>query len=152
VTDDLLDKYNIEYHDQIKEMVHHPILVVMFITLLHPLFYYGRMLVKHRLEYLNDRWNLMYLSYVIFGMTNIVLQVSHGPNSFISQLVFITVILLTMMKTFFILRIIEGYSYIVTMLVNVISDLRVFLLFFTILMYNFSLILDIFGINKSDEY
>jgi len=94
----------------------------------------------------------MYLSYVIFGLANIFSQLYFGPATIISQVILICVILITMMKTFFILRIVEGYSYIVTMLVSVISDLRVFMFFFAILMFNFSLIFDIFGVNTADEY
>ena len=42
----------------------------------------------------------------------------------------IMVILLAIVKTFFYLRVFESLSYIVTMLKNVIYDLRVFLIFY----------------------
>lgn len=56
------------------------------------------------------------------------------------------------MKTFFFLRIIMSYSYIVTMIVNVVKDLRVFILFFSILMVMFSAVFDVIAKAEADEY
>jgi len=41
VTDEVLDQYILSKHDEIKELLHHPTLILMFLSLLHPLFYYG---------------------------------------------------------------------------------------------------------------
>ena len=64
----------------------------------------------------------------------------------------IIVILTSLMKQFFFMRCVMSFSYIVTMIVNVIYDLRVFLLFFMVMVLHFSLILDVIAPNKSDEY
>jgi hypothetical protein len=56
------------------------------------------------------------------------------------------------MKTFFFMRIFMAYSYIVTMIVNVVADLKVFLLFFTILIIMFSAIFDVIAKSNADEY
>ena len=49
-------------------------------------------------------------------------------------------------KTFFYLRIFENLSPIVTMLINVLYDLKVFLLFFFILIFMFAMQLSITGV------
>jgi hypothetical protein len=64
----------------------------------------------------------------------------------------IVVILIQLLKTFFFLRIIGAYSYIVTMIVRVVYDLRVFLLFYAILMVMFSSIFNIVSANPADIY
>lgn len=46
----------------------------------------------------------------------------------------------------------ESFSYIVTMMQNVIKDLVVFLVFFAILVFMFSLIFDVIAKNEAPEY
>jgi len=58
------------------------------------------------------------------------------------------VILMSMGKTFFYLRIFSSLSPIISMLKKVIIDLQVFMLFFFILLYKFSLVIDIMGIGN----
>ena len=60
----------------------------------------------------------------------------------------IVVVLLSMGKTFFYLRIFDRLSPIVTMLTKVIADLKIFMLFFFIMIIKFSLILDVMGIGN----
>lgn len=57
-----------------------------------------------------------------------------------------------LIKQFFFMRIILSFSYIVTMITNVVYDLRVFLTFYGILMLSFSMVFNIIGRNESDEY
>ena len=64
----------------------------------------------------------------------------------------IIVTMLLHIKTFFFLRIIMSYSYIVTMIVNVVADLRVFLTFFAILIIMFSAVFDVIAKATQDEY
>jgi len=56
------------------------------------------------------------------------------------------------MKMFFFMRIIEQFSYIVTMITMVINDLQVFMLFFMILIIMFSMIFDVISKNEAPEY
>jgi hypothetical protein len=60
----------------------------------------------------------------------------------------ILIILLSIVKTFFFLRIFGSLSYIVTMLTNVIYDLRVFFIFYMSLIFLFSLIFGVLGIGN----
>jgi len=50
------------------------------------------------------------------------------------------------------MRIIESFSYIVTMITMVFNDLQVFMLFFMILIIMFSMIFDVIAKNTADEY
>lgn len=64
----------------------------------------------------------------------------------------IIIILIAVMKTFFYLKIFPQLSPIVTMLRNVIIDLRIFMLFYIILIVLFSLLLGVLGLgNKNIE-
>lgn len=60
----------------------------------------------------------------------------------------ILVIILATIKTFFFLRIFKNLSYIVTMLTHVIYDLRIFLSFYILLLFMFSLIFGVLGLNN----
>ena len=60
----------------------------------------------------------------------------------------IIIILLSIIKTFFFLRIFSSLSYIVTMLKNVMYDLRVFFIFYMSLIFLFSLIFGVLGIGN----
>jgi hypothetical protein len=60
-----------------------------------------------------------------------------------------TIILIQqIIKSFFFLRIFETLSYIVTMINQVIYDLRIFLLFYGILIYFFSLVFAVVGVGN----
>lgn len=58
------------------------------------------------------------------------------------------ILLLGLIKTFFFLRLYDILSPIVTMITNVIYDLRIFLLFYGILTFLFSLMLGILGVGN----
>ena len=62
------------------------------------------------------------------------------------------VLFLQLTKTFFFMRIIMSFSYIVTMIINVIKDLQVFMIFFAILILMFSMIFDVLNRNDALEY
>ena len=61
--------------------------------------------------------------------------------------VMIAIILLCLLKVFFFMRIFLRLSYIVTMIMQVMKDLRVFFLFFSLLIMMFSLVFDVITIN-----
>lgn len=93
------------------------------------------------------------MAHILFGYINIYCQYNYNPTKDIQpQAVLTVVIVLSMMKTFFFMRIIERFSYIVTMIMNVVKDLQTFMIFFTILIVKFSLILDVLGIDGAEEY
>lgn len=58
------------------------------------------------------------------------------------------VLLLALIKSLFFLRIFDSLSYLVTLLRSVIYDLRIFMLFYGILMFMFSLIIGVLGLSN----
>lgn len=70
------------------------------------------------------------------------------PFTIASRANMILVVFMLLMKTFFFLRIFENMSYIVTMLRNVVYDLRIFLSFYAIITTLFSLLIGILGIGN----
>ena len=58
------------------------------------------------------------------------------------------VLILALIKLLFFLRIFDSLSYLVVLLRSVIYDLRIFMLFYGILMFMFSLILGVIGISN----
>ena len=76
----------------------------------------------------------------------------HGTWSVSSKFFMILVVFYTMFCTFERLRVIQEFSYIVTMIREVINDLKIFLLFFTIVILSFSNVLDIVGHSANEEY
>lgn len=74
----------------------------------------------------------------------------YSPFEFAVKLTMSVVIFLGMGKTFFFLRIFESLSPIVTMLTCVISDLKIFMLFFLILIVMFSLQISICGLGNTN--
>lgn len=74
------------------------------------------------------------------------------PEDIACKILMIFIILLAVIKTFFYLKIFAALSPIVTMLANVIYDLRIFMLFYIILIVLFSLLLGVLGLgNKNIE-
>jgi hypothetical protein len=64
----------------------------------------------------------------------------------------IITVVTSLMKQFFYMRIRKSFSYIVTMMANVIKDLVVFMVFFFILVFMFSLVFDVIAKNAGPEY
>ena len=79
-------------------------------------------------------------------------QFRAGFNSFTVQWVMILNVMTTLMKAFFFFRISFSFTVIVKMILQCISDLRIFMLFFAILNLMFSGIFDIIGRNDAAEY
>ena len=70
------------------------------------------------------------------------------PYAFINKLLMSVILIQQIYKTFFFLRIFDSLSYIVTMIQTVIKDLRVFLLFYAILIFLFSMIFAVLGVGN----
>lgn len=124
----------------------------IFVCLLYPLFYDGTQAYKQGLEYLRDPWNYIDLSHFLLGFLNIYVQMKTDTYGIISKTVMIWVVFLCLIKTFFFMRIVKDFSYIVKMIINVVIDLKVFMLFFAILICMFSMIFDVISKNPSQEY
>lgn len=72
-------------------------------------------------------------------------KLSYHPaeSSHVSKILLILICLVTLLKTFFFLRIFKKLSYLVTMMRTVIYDLRIFMVFYLILLWMCSLIFTI---------
>jgi len=64
----------------------------------------------------------------------------------------IVVLFVGLLKTFFFMRVVMSFSYIVRMIVSVCLDLKVFLTFFLILMVMLSAIFDVIYATTAPEY
>ena len=70
------------------------------------------------------------------------------PMNIICRINMIVLIFMLLIKTFFFLRIFVALSYLVTMLRMVIIDLKIFLFFYSILSFVFSLWISILGVGN----
>lgn len=85
--------------------------------------------------------NYIDVGYIVIGFVNIFsLLYTEGKLSFNSEIIFIVTIFLTVAKKFRTMKSQKRFSTIVTMLANVFVDLTNFLIFFLILLINFSLV------------
>ena len=87
------------------------------------------------MAYFEDPWNYADMLYIWSSIITLILQNTAGPTALLSKILMITIVFLALLKTFFFLRIFTALSPIVTMLTNVIYDLRIFLLFYGILIF-----------------
>jgi len=88
------------------------------------------------------------MMYIFCSISQVILHDRLGPAEIISKIAMTIVIILSMGKTFFFLRIFSKLSPIITMITKVMKDLQVFMFFFLILILKFSLIVDIMGIGN----
>lgn len=94
----------------------------------------------------------MDVMHISLGYLNIYNQINVGTWELESKITMIFVTIVCLIKTFFFMRIVKSFSYIVTMIINVVIDLKVFMLFFLILIIMFSMIFDVIAPNPADEY
>jgi hypothetical protein len=99
-------------------------------------------------EYFSDPQNYADLLYIYGSIANIVLQLYLGPFHIVSKILMCFIVLLLISKTFFFLRIFPVLTPIVVMITNVIYDLRIFLLFYLILIGLFCQIFAILGLGN----
>lgn len=100
-------------------------------------------------DYLSDAGNYIDLVYIWGSVTMSVIHITAGPYLWYSKALMIIVVILAIRRTFSFLRIFKSLSPIVTMLQNVIWDLRVFLTFYVILTLLFSLMYGVLGLGNS---
>ena len=89
---------------------------------------------------------------ILFGYWNIYNQLYVGTLELTTKLVMIGLILVCLLKLFFFMRIFKKFAYIVTMILEVFTDLRAFLTFYLILIVMCSLIFDVIAVNPAGEY
>jgi hypothetical protein len=121
--------------------------------LVYPIFYEATQLAKQGSAYFAQASNYIAVCHIFFGVLNIYCQVrENGTWNIWSKIVMIVVIATCLLTTFFFMRIFVSFSYIVTMITNVVIDLKIFLVFFFILIVMFSMIFDVITRNEAAEY
>ena len=88
--------------------------------------------------YFSDVNNYADFLYITLSIANAVLQILYDPFQLPARILMCIIVGLLIVKTFFFLRIFPTLTPIVVMLTNVIWDLKIFLLFYTILILLFS--------------
>ena len=84
------------------------------------------------LEYIID------FIYCAIGVTNTITQNLYDSQTIQCKILMTILFLMQIVKTFSFLRIYESIAYIVTMIQSVFYDLRIFLLFYAIMIFLFS--------------
>ena len=93
------------------------------------------------------------MCHIFFGYLKIMFQLSdNGTWNIYSKILMIVVILTCLIKTLFFMKIFTNFSYIVTMIIGVVIDLKIFLVFFAILITMFSMIFNVISRNEAEEY
>ena len=92
--------------------------------------------------------NVLKAVYVIGSILNIIFQIYRDPHDFWTKFFMILIQILQIHKTFHFLRIFTRLSSIVTMIADVFSDLKVFLMFYYILIILFSMTFAVLGLNN----
>ena len=122
--------------------------IVLLVGILYPMIYEIIQMFKIGLEdYFTDLGNYADLVY-IFGSVAMSFVHMDDPYSFGSKLLMSIIVILAIRRTFNFLRIFSVLSPIVTMLNNVIWDLRIFLTFYFLLVLLFSLMYGVLGLGN----
>lgn len=125
--------------------------ILLCVGILYPFWYDTMQLYRSGFKaYFADMANYLDLLYVYGGITNVVLQNVIDQQHFLNKLLMTIILLQQIYKTFFFLRIFDALSYIVTMIQTVILDLRVFGLFYSILLVLFGMIFAVIGVGNSN--
>jgi hypothetical protein len=101
--------------------------------------------------YLKDTWNYADMIYVSLSLFNIYSQIDKGPYHIVSRTIMCLIILQIVNKTFFFLRIFPSLTPIVVMITSVIYDLRIFMLFYFIMISFFCLLYAVLGLGMPEE-
>ena len=102
--------------------------------------------------YFSDPWNWADFVYIYGSLVNVVIQNIVGPDEVITEVLMCIIVVLLLVKTFFFLRIRTSFTPIVIMLTNVIYDLRIFLMFYMILIFMFSQLFNVIGVGLSETH
>lgn len=101
------------------------------------------------LSYISEFGNFLDVLFIWGSIAMAVIHYLYGPLTFVSKLLMVIVLLSAIRRTFNFLRIFRDFSTIVTMLSQVIFQLRIFMTFFLILCLLFSLMFGVLGIGNA---
>ena len=134
----------------VKTNVH--LLYALAVCLVYPIYTDGMQICANGFSYFREAANYVNLLQIIMGYASIFQQYYEDPVYLFPKIIMIITVITSLMKQFFYMRIVGSFSYIVTMMVNVIKDLTVFLVFFMVLVFMFSLVFDVIAKNAAAEY
>jgi hypothetical protein len=126
------------------------LVILLACSVTYPLLYETFQLFMNGGDYLWDKWNYADMSYIVMGFINIYLQIVLGPFNTICRALMCFVICMLIMKTFFFLRIFPALTPIVVMINSVIWDLRIFMLFYFLLIAFFCQGYAVLGVGNVD--
>lgn len=116
----------------------------------YPTFYEILQIYKDGIiDHVSNPWNVNDFLMVTTGILTVVLGQFMNQLAVKLKIVLILSCLSLLIKTFYFLRIFNSLSYLVAMLGQVISDLRVFALFFTLLIILLSQSITILGLGNT---
>jgi hypothetical protein len=125
------------------------LLIGLALGILYPALYdWSQMFKVGLVAYFTDPSNYADMLYIWGSILNIVLQSLFGPFILPCKILMCFIVLLLIMKTFFFLRIFPTLTPIVVMITNVIYDLRIFLLFYIILIFLFCQLYAVLGLGN----
>jgi len=105
----------------------------MIICLIYPLIYDGLQLKNSGFEYFSDPWNYLDLAHIYVGLLNLFVQrFEYEIINPYSQFLMCLISMVLLVKTFFFLRIWKELSFLVTMILQTMVELKGFLFFFAI--------------------
>lgn len=123
-----------------------PYAAILLGGIVYPFCYESTQMVKSGpIDYITTPGNYFDILYIFGSILMSLLHMTMDPFNILSKIVMIFVILQSIVRTFKSMRIIELYSPIITMLAAVFYDLRIFLLFYMILVGKMSLLFGILG-------
>jgi hypothetical protein len=108
--------------------------IILFLGILFPAYYDFTQLYKTGLEdYFSDLGNYSDCLYIWGSIMNVFLQNILGPFHIVCRVIMLIIVIQVLLKTFFFLRIFPSLTPVIVMLKTVIYDLRIFMLFYLIL-------------------
>lgn len=121
--------------------------ILLAIGVIYPAYYDFKQLFKVGIEeYLSDLGNYSDMIYIWGSIVNVFLQNMLGAYHLACRIIMIVIVLQVLIKSFFFLRVYQSLAPIVVMLKTVIYDLRIFMLFYIILLLKFCLLLAVLGL------
>ena len=119
---------------------------LMIVGIIYPFIYDSIQLYKSGWDYFKDSWNYTDLAFTWSGVINIFFKFLIKEQDDLRQVISMSVvILLALVKLMYFLRIFDSLSYLVTLIKQVIIDLKSFMLFYVIICFMLSLIIGTLG-------
>ena len=95
-------------------------------------------------------WNYADIVNILLSLTNIYMQIMVGPYDLQCRIIMCLMVVNITVKTFFFLRVFPDLTPIVVMIQRVIYDLRIFLFFYTMMLFFFSLLFCVLGLGNEN--